>query len=82
LSNIINITNFKQSTFQITSIETIQDKNSEVYEETYMRLVNIMERSLELLKDQYNKKNFKWIKGVEKNFKSIEEMLNEISVYK
>ena len=41
-----------------------------------------MERSLEILKNQQGKKNFKWVKGVEKNFKPIENMYAEISVYK
>jgi hypothetical protein len=29
-----------------------------------------------------NKKNFKWVKGIENNFKLIEKMLNEITLYK
>ena len=82
-STLMNITDFKQSTtFQMPCVEIIQDEDEEIYEEIYTRLIDATERSLELLKDQYSKKNFKWIKGVEKNFKPIEGMLNEISVYK
>lgn len=41
-----------------------------------------MERALEILKDQQTKKNFKWVRSVEKNFKPIEVMLSEITLYK
>ncbi|RHZ60877.1 hypothetical protein Glove_350g82 [Diversispora epigaea] len=42
------------------------EKDSEVYEKIYTRLIDIMERSLELLKDQYSKKNFKWTMELKK----------------
>ncbi|RHZ46202.1 hypothetical protein Glove_629g16 [Diversispora epigaea] len=74
-SSFTCVNNFKQSTFQISSTENILDEDSKVYEDMYRKLIDI-------LKDQQSKKNFKWIKGIEKNFKPIEEMLNEISVYK
>jgi len=41
-----------------------------------------MEKTLEILKDQQSKGNFKWIKDVEKNFKLIKKMLTEIMIYK
>ncbi len=41
-----------------------------------------MEKTLEILKDQQDKENFKWIKSVEKNFKLVEKMLSKITIYK
>jgi hypothetical protein len=78
---LTEINDFKQSVVQASYLED-EDENSIIYEEVYNRLIDIMERSLEILKDQQGKKNFKWVKGVEKNFKPIEDMLAEISVYK
>ncbi|RHZ84589.1 hypothetical protein Glove_79g125 [Diversispora epigaea] len=62
----------------VTFIIVEQDEDSKVYEDMYCKLIKL----IDILKDQQCKKNFKWIKGIEKNFKPIEEMLNEISVYK
>ncbi|CAB4433197.1 unnamed protein product [Rhizophagus irregularis] len=66
----------------VTNIEIIEDENTHVYEELYNHLIDVMERSLEILRDQQSKRNFKWVKGVEKNFKPIEKMLSEITLYK
>ncbi|PKY62462.1 hypothetical protein RhiirA4_491055, partial [Rhizophagus irregularis] len=66
----------------VTNIEIIEDENTHVYEELYDHLIDVMERSLEILRDQQSKRNFKWVKGVEKNFKPIEKMLSEITLYK
>jgi len=41
-----------------------------------------MERALVILKDQQIKENFKWVRSVEKNFKPVEVMLSEITLYK
>ena len=60
----------------------IEDEDSRIYEELYNQLIDIMEKTLEILKDQQSKGNFKWIKGVEKNFKPIKKMLTEIMIYK
>ncbi len=78
---LMDVDNFKQSIVQISCFEG-EDEDSVIYEEVYNRLIDVMERSLEILKDQRSKKNFKWVKGVEKNFKPIENMLAELSVYK
>ena len=32
--------------------------------------------------EQQDKENFKWVKGIKENFKLIEEMLSEITLYK
>src|SRR5437868_1748727 len=69
------IYNFEPSIFPTLCFEV--DENSEFYEEMYNRLIDVMERSLEILKEQQSKKNFKWIKGVEKNFRPIENILAE-----
>jgi len=60
----------------------IEDEDSRIYEELYNQLIDIMEKTLEILKDQQSKGNFKWIKDVEKNFKLIKKMLTEIMIYK
>ena len=53
-----------------------------VCDEVYNRLINVMERTLEILKDQQTKKNFKWVQSIEKNFKPVEVMLSELTLYK
>ena len=60
----------------------IEDKDSRIYKKLYNQLIDIMEKILEILKDQQSKGNFKWIKDVEKNFKLIKKMLTEIMIYK
>ena len=60
----------------------IEDKDSRIYKKLYNQLIDIMEKTLEILKDQQSKGNFKWIKDVEKNFKLIKKMLTEITIYK
>jgi hypothetical protein len=80
-------TSFPQVRTQLSSpiamnIEIIEDENTHVYEILYDHLIDVMERSLEILKDQQSKRNFRWVKGVEKNFKPIEKMLSEITLYK
>ncbi|PKY52638.1 hypothetical protein RhiirA4_470400 [Rhizophagus irregularis] len=75
--------NLVQLTSQaVTNIEVNENENTQVYEELYDHLIDNMEKSLEILKDQRSKRNFKWIKGIEKNFKPIEKMLSDISLYK
>ncbi|CAG8477195.1 14377_t:CDS:1, partial [Cetraspora pellucida] len=64
------------------SIEIVEDEISQTYEELYIRLINATENVLEILKDQQNKKNFRWIKNVKKNFKPMEQMVSEIHSYK
>lgn len=80
-TTLTEINNFKQLVVQMLCIE-VEDEDLVVYEEVYIRLIDVMEKTLEILKDQQDKKNFKWVKGIEKNFKPIEDMLTEISVYK
>ena len=70
------------STSAAINPEIVEDENSQIYEELYNHLIDMMEESLEILKDQQRKGNFKWIKSVEKNFKPIEKMLSEITLYK
>jgi hypothetical protein len=67
------INNFKQSVFQTLCFE-VEDEDSLVYEKMYNRLIDVVERSLKILKDQQGKNNFKWIKAVERNFKPIEDI--------
>ncbi|RHZ75509.1 hypothetical protein Glove_213g137 [Diversispora epigaea] len=92
LNTLFQINNSNQF-LQITSnIETIENEKLKVIEkenleneeceELYNHLIDTMEKSLEILKDQQSKKNFKWIKGVEKNFIPIQKMLLEITLYK
>ncbi|RHZ52159.1 hypothetical protein Glove_464g61 [Diversispora epigaea] len=92
LNTLFQINNSNQF-LQITSnIETIENEKlkiiekenleNEECEELYNHLIDTMEKSLEILKDQQSKKNFKWIKGVEKNFIPIQKMLSEITLYK
>jgi hypothetical protein len=82
LNNLsLQITNFGQINLQIPNIEIVED-DVEVYDEIYNRLIDITERVLEILKDQRMRKNFKWIQSVEKNFRPMEVMLSEITLYK
>jgi len=60
----------------------IEDEESQIYEELYNQLIDTTEKTLEILKDQQSKGNFKWIKDVKKNFKPIKKMLTEITTYK
>ncbi|GET64849.1 ATP-dependent DNA helicase PIF1 [Rhizophagus irregularis DAOM 181602=DAOM 197198] len=62
--------------------EVAEDENLQVCKEIYERLINTTEKVLDILKDQQDKGNFKWVKSVEKNFQPIEKMLTEITVYK
>ncbi|RHZ57151.1 hypothetical protein Glove_393g48 [Diversispora epigaea] len=82
---IINFTNVAN----ITNIKSLEDNNllsedndSESCKELYNHLINITEEILEILKDQQAKQNLRWIKGIEKNFKPLEKMLSEITLYK
>jgi hypothetical protein len=59
-----------------------EEKNLQEAEDLYERLIDVTERVLEVLKDQQSKKNSQWIKSVEKNFKAIEMMMSEVTVYK
>ncbi|CAB4436245.1 unnamed protein product [Rhizophagus irregularis] len=56
--------------------------NLQACKELYNQLVNITEKVLEILKDQQSKRNLKWAKGIENNFKPLEKMLSEITLYK
>ena len=47
----MDVDNFKQSIVQISCFEG-EDEDSVIYEEVYNRLIDVMERSLEILKDQ------------------------------
>ena len=79
------IDNFKLSSSQIIEkfdIVEIVEEDLQDCKELYNRLVDVMEKTLEILRDQQDKENFKWIKSVEKNFKPVEEMLSEITIYK
>ncbi|CAB4438821.1 unnamed protein product [Rhizophagus irregularis] len=49
--------------------------NLQACEELYNRLVDTTEKVLEILKDQQSKRNLKWAKGIENNFKPLEKML-------
>jgi len=63
-------------------LEIIEEENLQEVEELYEWLIDVTERVLEVLKDQQSKKNSQWIKSVEKNFKAIETMMSEVTVYK
>lgn len=82
-TSLLQMNNFSQFTLQIPNIdEVIEDEDAEVHDEIYNQLIDVTEKTLEILKDQQMKKNFKWVRGVEKNFKLIEVMLSEITLYK
>ncbi len=76
LENLLTyINNFESSqiTKKFNIIEVIEEKdNSQDCEELYNQFINVIEKILEILKDQQDKENFKWIKSIEKNFKLIE----------
>ncbi|CAB4425108.1 unnamed protein product [Rhizophagus irregularis] len=44
--------------------------------------IDTTEKILEILQDQQGKRNLKWAKGIENNFKLLEKMLSEITLYK
>ncbi|PKB98566.1 hypothetical protein RhiirA5_431162 [Rhizophagus irregularis] len=48
--------------------EVAEDENLQVCKEIYKRLISTTEKVLDILKDQQDKGNFKWVKSVEKNF--------------
>jgi hypothetical protein len=81
-TSLSQVINFRQFTLQLSNIENVEDEDVEIYDEIYNRLIDSMERILEILKDQQIKKNVKWIRSVEKNFQPIEVMLSEITLYK
>jgi len=77
------ISNFNSSTLQISNVEVFnEDEDTKIYDKIYNRLIDVTERTLEILKDQQMKKNFEWVQNIEKNFKSIKVMLSEITFYK
>uniref|UniRef100_U9U4A6 Uncharacterized protein n=1 Tax=Rhizophagus irregularis (strain DAOM 181602 / DAOM 197198 / MUCL 43194) TaxID=747089 RepID=U9U4A6_RHIID len=47
--------------------EVAEDENLQVCKEIYKRLISTTEKVLDILKDQQDKGNFKWVKSVEKN---------------
>jgi len=81
-TSLIQIDVYEQSIFQTSNLEIIEEENLQEVEELYERLIDVTERVLEVLKDQQSKKNSQWIKSVEKNFKAIETMMSEVTVYK
>ncbi|CAG8598186.1 6695_t:CDS:1, partial [Racocetra fulgida] len=60
----------------------IDDDDSQACEELYAHLIEITGKTLEILKDQQNKKNYKWVKNIKKNFNSIEQITSEIASFK
>lgn len=48
----------------------------------YDRLINVTERALNILKEHKEAKNSRWIKGVERNFILIENMVRDIETYR
>ncbi len=81
-TSLIQIDVYEQSIFQTSNLEIIEEENLQEVEELYEQLIDITERVLEVLKDQQSKKNSQQIKSVEKNFKAIETMMSEVTVYK
>ncbi|CAG8635215.1 11672_t:CDS:2 [Dentiscutata heterogama] len=51
-------------------------------DELYEHLINVTKNALSILEDQRSKKNLRWIKSVNKNFKPVEQMTSEIISYK
>ncbi len=49
---------------------------------TYDRLIDITTKALNLLKEHKEAKNSQWIKGIERNFISVENMVWEIESYR
>jgi len=62
--------------------DLLEDNDLQVCEELYDRLIDTTEKILEILKDQRDKRNLRWAKGIENNFKPMEKMLSEITLYK
>ncbi|RHZ78119.1 hypothetical protein Glove_168g75 [Diversispora epigaea] len=59
-----------------------EDNNIQLCEKLYGKLIDTTEKILEILKDQRAKNNLKWAEEIEKNFKPLEKMLSEITLYK
>ncbi|CAG8682222.1 24298_t:CDS:2 [Gigaspora margarita] len=74
---LINNDNIEQS---ITSYQNIDD--SQACNKLYTQLIEVIKKTLEILKDQQDKKNYKWAKSVKRNFNSLEQMISEIASLK
>jgi len=48
----------------------------------YDRLIDITTKALDFLKEHKEAKNSQWIKGIERNFISVENMVQEIESYR
>ena len=73
------------STVRTTTIPETEnaDLTEEIWKDhiiIYDRLINITEKALGLLKEHKETKNSQWIKGVERNFLLIENMVREVGV--
>ncbi|CAG8542548.1 12522_t:CDS:1 [Gigaspora margarita] len=78
-----NISQFISHNDNITNFNVIEDEESvQNSDKIYTRLINTTKKILEILEDQQNKKNYRWVKNVEKNFRPIEKMADEITSYK
>lgn len=74
-------------TIRTTAIPEVEntDLTEEVWNDfaiIYDRLINVTERALGFLKEHREAKNSKWIKGVERNFLLVENMVREIETYR
>jgi hypothetical protein len=58
-----------------------EDNNDHYGMETFDHLINITEQALVHLKEERKRGNTKWVKSVEKNFRAIERMVEEIGSY-
>ncbi|PKC08059.1 hypothetical protein RhiirA5_376548 [Rhizophagus irregularis] len=85
VEEIYNFYNFRIFMTRFEDFEgdnIFEANNLQAYEELYNQLVDTTEKVLEILKDQQSKRNLKWAKGIKNNFKPLEKMLSEITLYK
>src|SRR5688572_25986045 len=61
------------------------DLNEDIWKDRFViydRLINITKKALDLLEEHKEVKNSQWIKGIERNFVSVENMVQEIESYR
>jgi hypothetical protein len=73
----------------VRTIATSETENAALTEEgwedsvnIYDRLIDVTEKALGYLKEHKETKNSRWIKGVERNFLLIENMVREVETYR
>ena len=79
----------RRRSFTIRTTAIPEVENTDLTEEfwndfaiIYDRLINVTEKALGFLKEHKEAKNSKWIKGVERNFLLVENMVREIETYR